>query len=306
MKIAVVTGGTSFIGAQTVRLLLSKSYKVFAIVREGSKNLAALPENSNLQIVMADMWDTDKWVNAIGNADLFFHLGWDGVGAEGRANIAVQNKNIDMTLACLKGASLLRCSRFVFAGTQAEYGEHFDEITEETPCNPIIEYGKAKLAVYQKASILAKKLNIQYIHTRIFSVYGKGDHEWALIPSCVKAFCKNESIALSHCTQKWNFMHVSDTAAALVALAQSEKSAKYDLYNVASADTRVLKEFVKTIYSLTGCNAELQFGSRLNMREKPVSLMPSVSRLTEVCNFKACISFENGIQELIALERKKV
>ena len=45
---------------------------------------------------------------------------------------------------------------------------------EDQPCHPVSEYGKDKVLVCRQAGEQAGQLHMDYIHTRIFSVYGPG------------------------------------------------------------------------------------------------------------------------------------
>ena len=77
--------------------------------------------------------------------EAFFHFGWDGAGSENRMNRDVQQKNAADSLKALEGARKLGCRTFLFSGSQAEYGIHREAMTEDTPLNPVSEYGKAKV-----------------------------------------------------------------------------------------------------------------------------------------------------------------
>lgn len=76
------------------------------------------------------------------------------------------------TLEAMQSASLMRCRLFVEAGSLAEYGIYNTIITEESPYQPVTEYGKAKLAVKEAGTKLSEKLSIKYLLLLIFSTYG--------------------------------------------------------------------------------------------------------------------------------------
>lgn len=117
-------------------------------------------------------------------AKAWLHLGWDGAGSDKRKDVKLQEKNIGYALQSLHTAAALGCKRFLFSGSQAEYGICNEWMKEEQECHPVSEYGKDKVLVYQQATKAAKELGVDYIHTRIFSVYGPGDHPWSLIETC--------------------------------------------------------------------------------------------------------------------------
>lgn len=295
MKKAVVTGATSFLGRYLVRELCARGYAVSAIIRPTSKSIGVFEGQVGVTTVPHDMDDVEGWCAAIGGADVFFHLGWDGIGAAGRSNMEIQEKNVRDALACLRGAHALGCKSFLFAGSQAEYGPKTALITEEDSCAPVINYGKGKLMVCEQATELAALLDITYYHTRIFSVYGIGDHPWALVPSAVKAFCDGEEKQLSSCRQSWNYMYVTDAVRDLVALAESGADA--GIYNVASRDTRELRAFVEEMLSACG-KGRASYGT-YDPAEQPVSLIPDVGKLEKAIGVLPETPFDEGIRALV-------
>lgn len=292
----VITGATSFLGRYVVNSLKTRGCQVYAIIRPTSKNVDAYSGDTNVITILYEMGDVDGWTAKIGRADYFIHLGWDGIAAQGRADSSIQERNVSAALNCLKGAASLGCKAFLFAGSQAEYGPQTGIITEETFCNPVIEYGKGKLKVLHDASELAKQLAIRYYHTRIFSVYGEGDHTWALVPSCIRTLCNGEDMKLSSCTQKWNYLYATDAGEVLSALLLS--GAPSGIYNIASRDTRTLKEFVQLIHSACSGSGKLVFGGYAST-EKQVSLQPDISKLISVIKYIPETPFEEVIVRMV-------
>lgn len=290
----VLTGATSFLGRYLVNELGRRNAEVLAIIRPNSSKRDMYTKYPHVRTILIDMDDTDAWIEAIGSADYFLHLGWDGVGASGRSDVAIQQKNIQIAMRCISGAEALGCKAFLFAGSQAEYGPQTGSISEDTPCNPVIEYGKAKLQVCEQG--IARPSFMKYYHARIFSVYGEGDHPWALIPKCIRTLCAGETMNLSSCMQYWNYMYAEDAAYVLCGLLLS--GAESGIYNVASKDTRRLKEFVEVIYASCGKRGRLCFGT-YHYTESPVSLQPDISRINRVIGEIPCTPFEEVIPKLI-------
>ncbi len=293
MSSYIVTGATSFIGKYLISNLCRQSTHIYAIIRPSSPSRQYFLHMPNVTTVLADMGDTETWKQCIEKADYFFHLGWDGVGDEGRANWQIQSENVKNAIACIHAAAKMGCRAFLFAGSQAEYGIRYENIshphphpggqickdeaiTEETPCNPVLNYAKGKLNVCQSALPLASQLGLTYYHTRIFSIYGKGDHPWALIPTCIKTLCAGREMRLSSCEQKWNYMAAADAADVIVRLMES--GAPSGIYHIAGRDTRQLKSFIRDIYDICGGLGSLSFGT-YNPSEPPASLNPSIGKL---------------------------
>lgn len=302
----VLTGASSFLGRALLLELMRRGEECYAIVRPQSKALGSLKEYEGLHIVLCDMEDDAHWKENIPSCDVFFHLGWDGIGQKDRADPSIQQVNVRNAIKCVRGAAELGARRFLFSGSQAEYGIRTSITDEQAPCHPVTEYGKGKLRALEECAYLAGKLGMDYVHMRIFSVYGPNDHPWALVPDCIRTLLNNSTMELSSCTQMWNYLHVADAARCLCELGNASALRGTNVLNVASSDTRILREFVEEIWVMTGKRGHLAFGERKNSIENPVGLYPNISKLLSLVNWRPCVQFSEGIHELIVREEERL
>lgn len=291
----VITGATGFLGRYIVEELGNLGEEVYAIIRPESSSRDMYKQTPFITTVIAELDDTARWEAEIGNADYFIHLGWAGTSIAGRAQTDVQQKNVEDTIKCINAAKRLGCKAFLFAGSQAEYGIKDDIITEQAECNPILEYGKAKLEVLRQA-LLQDMGDMKYYHARIFSVYGKGDHKRTLVQSCIRTLCDGGEMELSACKQYWNFLYAADAAYEICSLIKS--GAKSGIYNIASRDTRPLRDFVDELYELCESNGKLLFGV-YDPEKKPASLQPDISRLESAIGKIPYTPFKSAIKDMI-------
>lgn len=314
MKI-VVTGGTSFIGVPVIRRLLELGHHVYAIVRPGSANLWKLPDDKGLPgsliVLPVQLGDMDRIGEHIPEScDLCFHFGWDGAGSENRTNRAVQQQNVEDSVRVLEGAAALGCRRFLFSGSQAEYGIHQEPMTEDTVCRPLSEYGRAKVDFKCQAEELCRRKRVEgiwdmeYVHTRIFSIYGPGDHPWSLVESCLRIFLEGGEIKLGECTQQWNFLYIEDLVGALLSLGffpEALDQGQGAVFNIAGGakETKVLRGYVEQMYELCGKKGSFTYGQRAPNAEGPANLIPDITRIGRVTGWKPLISFEQGIKKML-------
>ena len=101
---------------------------------------------------------------------------------------------------------------------------------------------------------------------------------------------------LSSCMQYWNYMYATDAAYALCGLLMS--GAESGIYNIASKDTRRLKEFVEEIYDACEKNGSLSFGT-YDYTEKPVSLQPDITRLASVVGDIPLTAFDEAVTRMV-------
>ena len=350
----LLAGATSFLGLAVCRALLDRGDAVYAPVRADSARRSLLPVHPALHPFPGDLRDA----GAIRRADLpemevCVDFAWSGVGVRGRMDPAIQAENVKNTLSFLREAHALGCRRFLFSGSQAEYGVTEERVrsgvsasspvTEDAPCRPLSEYGKGKLTVLREGAELSRKLGMEYVHMRIFSVYGPGDHETSLVSTCVHAVRTGTRTSLGPCSQLWNFLYVEDLAAAVLALTDAASvSGGQRIYNVGSLDTRPLKDFVRDIFSVSGDAAPREHSAPFErtapresfkspedsaLRERsapPVSgalyefctrpagpegtpyLSPDISRLMRDTGFQPAVSFPEGIRRILAAKTAEV
>lgn len=317
MKI-VVTGATSFLGAASVRTLLAQGHQVYAVVRPGSANRGALPESQEgltvLELELSRLHEIGGFIGE--GCDAFLHFGWDGSGSENRKKPEIQQQNVEDSMKALKGALSLGCGRFLFGGSQAEYGQCRDVMGEDRKCRPVSEYGKAKLEFGRRArEFLARQkaldctgmLNndklagMEYVHARIFSVYGPGDHPWSLVNTCLDTFRAGKVMELGACSQYWNFLYIDDLVQALLGLLFWPGKLKHTVYNVAAGPeaTRPLREYVEEMHVLCGGKGSPRYGCLPPNAEGPANLIPDIRRIQEEIGWTPKVTFAEGIRRML-------
>ena len=143
--------------------------------------------------------------------DAVLHFAWDGVGSLGRSDIATQEKNLRMSKAFFSWAKAHGVKRFFFAGSQAEMGRGTRE--EPLPASP---YGEKKLAFSEYG--LKNHGEMEFIDLRMYSIYGKGDHERSLVKTLVRNTLRGMETEFGSGNKIWNFMAEEDFGRALAFL----------------------------------------------------------------------------------------
>ena len=304
----VVTGATSFVGTGAVKELLDRGHCVFAVLRENSAKADKLLQNGkipeNLTILEEDLGNLGNLVNRMEeHCDVFLHMGWRGAGSSSRKDAGIQERSVQDALNAVRTAKALGCRRFLFTGSQAEYGVHNTLMDETITCRPASPYGEAKLKVRRDAEKLCRELSLDYGHACIFSTYGPGDHPWSLISTCIDTFLHGGHMELSDCTQMWNFLYIEDAGRALAGLAEYEGSLLEHgcVYNLAGPmeETRSLRGFVEEIYRLCENRGSFEYGLRQPNAEGVVNLIPDIGKMKRVTGWTPEIHFEQGILNIL-------
>lgn len=298
MKNILVTGATSFIGVYLLNeLLKDKEYNIYVILRKNSKNSNKISGFRDIHIIPLDLCEISNLNNYVDHIDICFHLAWNGVRVPERYNDVLQETNYKYSIDTYETVKALGCSVFIGGGSQAEYGYCKDSIKEETPTVPNTAYGKYKLYTCNKLIDLGIKDGIRVIWGRIFSVYGKGDFENTLITSCIRKMKLNESIDLTEGTQYWNYLYVEDLARILVALKNNNKAC--GIYNLASDDTRMLKDYILDLKRVLNSESKINFGAVPYRTEGKVNIMPSIEKLKQCIPGISFVKFNEAVRQLL-------
>lgn len=304
MERVVITGVTGFLGENLAKKFCDNGYEVWALVRPESKNKDNLKRlGDKLHVLECTLYDTNKITSTIKYSDVWFHFAWGGVNREEIDSPEVQKQNIQMSLCAVHTAQLLGCKVFMDAGSRVEYGITSSVMTESLKCHPVNEYGKAKLEFYQDTVKECENTDMKYCHLRFFSVYGYGDHPWSIISTLLRELPLGNSVQLSACKHKWNFMYIDDAIDAVYSLYLSVKKNsifKSGIFNIASTDTRELRDFVLQIHEILEKKGTLEFGTFIQAKEGALSIIPDTTALREIAeNWKEQYTFERGIKETI-------
>lgn len=169
-RLWLVTGITSFVGSHTARELIKTGAEVTGVIREKSRNKAKVTGDPRLRQVRIISLDFDSLPEAedgkekefadkckdvlekTGRPDVWLHFSWDGAGSDARVNTALQKKNYENAKKAYYLAEAAGVKRFIFAGSQAEYGRGSHDNPE-----PRSDYGRAKLAFGRWAADLSKR-----------------------------------------------------------------------------------------------------------------------------------------------------
>lgn len=301
-KHILVTGATSFIGQALCWHLLRNGERLTALVRRDSVLPTFFSNQTAARVLKCGIEDCASALKGAGPFDAAVHLAWGGQGAAGRADSIRQQLNLQQSLALVDILANVGCGIFVGGGSQAEYGNLNGTITEDAICRPLTPYGEAKMRFTVEGASLCSSRGIKWRMPRIFSVYGAGDHPWALIPSLVASLKAKRAFPLTRGTQMWNYIHVDDAVRALTALLSP--NCEDGIYNIASGTSRPLADYVRQIYARFPDAPPPLFGNIPDPAGGLLSLEPSIAKLMRETGWTENITFSIGIEELIAKHRE--
>lgn len=228
-KIAVVTGGSGFVGSHLVDRLLAEEYHVKCIVR-GSSNLRWL-NGKNVEIFTCGLFDKVELKKILKDADYLFHIA--GV-VKSKEEKGYYDGNVETTRTLLDVLTEVNTGikRVVIASSLTASGPSLDgkPSTEETKEHPITTYGKSKLEQEKVAFSYNGKLPISIV--RFHAVYGERDTE---IYQFFKTYKMGLMPLIGFDDKKLNLVHVDDAVNGVYLASLSDKSIG-QIYFIASEE----------------------------------------------------------------------
>ncbi|WP_337872062.1 NAD(P)-dependent oxidoreductase [Ignavibacterium sp.] len=217
-QIAVVTGGTGFVGSHLVDLLLNKGFEVRCITRKSS-DLRWL-KDKDVKIFDCGLYDKEALKEIITDADYVYHVA--GV-VKSKTKEGYFRGNVDTTRTLIEATleSKSNLKRFLVVSSQTVTGPSMDvkPVNEETECRPITTYGKSKLE--EETLVLSYKDKLPITICRAPAVYGERDTEIFIY---FKTFSKGLTTTIGFNEKKLSLIHVLDLVRGFYLAATNEKS----------------------------------------------------------------------------------
>lgn len=259
MHKVLITGITGFLGSHIAENLVSNDIAVIGLKRKGS-NIWRCQDFAN-KIHWVDIDDEGLFKEELKrhSFDTIIHGAWIGVESNDRDNWIVQSKNIPFLVELLDVAKEVGTEKFIFLGSQAEYGNIDGKISEEDKTQALNAYGSIKLACLEIVMTFCNTNDINWIWLRLFSLFGERENENWLIPSLIQSMVNENQMDFTPGDQKYAYLYVKDFALLMNKLLVM--SIQSGIYNISSNKTRTIKSLIEDIRNSVNPNFVLNFGA---------------------------------------------
>lgn len=297
----LITGARGFIGAATVQAALDAGHSVAVLVRPGALRGRLQGVAGRVTWIEADLSQLDAPVLrrdcAAYAPDTVIHAGWTGVAGADRNREWQVSRNVPVALEVALLASECGAGHFIGIGSQAEYGQCAGRIVESQALHPTTLYGAAKVAAAVVTRTAAALRGMQHSWLRVFSTYGVGaDQAWVL-PMAADAMVRGAVPALTPCEQRWEFLHVSDAARAICAVAERTAGG---IFNLGSGDAQVLRDVILGLRDRIDASIEPNFGAVPYRPDQIMWLEADTARLRDATGWFPSVGIGAGLDELVA------
>jgi UDP-glucose 4-epimerase len=304
----LVTGGAGFIGSHLVERLIEAGATVLVVddLRLGQHEhlkSARASANGSLRVVEGDIRSADD-LSCITEfrPDTVFHLAAlhfiPYCAAHPAEALDVNVLGLQSVLRALRGAPL---ESLVFASSGAVYGLGDDPWAETAPVRPDEVYGLSKwvgeriLAQFQE-----DRPDVRVVAARLFNSYGPRETNPHVVPDIVRAVNEGRPIELGNLWPKRDLVFVTDTADALVAVA--EGTSGYEVFNVGTGVGTAIEDVVAAIEMLVGSTLEVrQVPER--MRDGDGHLISDPRKLMDTTGWRPRYDLQTGLGRLLESER---
>lgn len=297
MGLDLVTGGGGFIGSHLVDSLLAGGRRVrvldnFVVGRHS--NLERHKRNPQLEVVVADVTDSEAVTVACTGAERIFHLA-------ARADIVSSIKdphayfraNVDGTFNVLEAARRHRVGRLVYAASSSCYGIPAMYPTPETaPADPRYPYALTKYLGEQLVLHWARVYGLHAVSLRLFNVYGprartNGTYGAVFGVFLAQLFAREPLTVVGDGEQTRDFTFVTDVVDALLVAVQRGKVG--EVYNVGSGVPISVNELVRLLGSPPTVHVPKRPG-------EPDCTWADVSKIRQELGWVCKVSFPEGVR----------
>ena len=306
----LVTGAEGFIGSHLTEALLRRGVRVRAMVLYNSFGSWGWLEDlghdlrANLEVVLADVRDSNAVDEAVGGCHAVLHLAaLIAIPYSYRAAESYVDTNVKGTLNIVNAARKHGVEKVVSTSTSEVYGSaRYTPIDEAHPLQPQSPYSASKIAADQIALSYFHSFGTPVAVCRPFNTFGPRQSNRAVIPTVITQIAAAESeIRLGATSPRRDFTYVGDTAAGLIAVAESDETVGRQV-NLGTGWDVSIGETVEIIKDLMGSSASVTCESeRLRPEGSEVDrLLASNELVRELTGWSPELAGPEGFREGLA------
>jgi nucleoside-diphosphate-sugar epimerase len=261
----LITGGLGLIGHNVTAKLEAKEHEV--VITDTQTNYGIIPQDeldylmterrkkiATDRIYRIDITDRDgiDWLIREHKPDVIIHMAsfprQKVVNANPAHGAEVMMEGL---INVLESAKAHRVERVVYISSSMVYGDFEDQVTEDSECTPIGQYGIMKLAGEHLVKDYHRRGAFDYIIIRPSAVYGPLDVEDRVVAKFMLAAMRGETLKVNGAEETLDFTYVEDAADGIVSAATRIMSANR-IYNITKSHSVTLLEAAEMIVQIVG------------------------------------------------------
>jgi UDP-glucose 4-epimerase len=306
-KRILITGGAGLIGSHIADLVAVEQPRDIIIldnfVRGRRDNLRQVPDGASMHIVDGDIRDRALLARTFEDVDIVFHQAAIRITQCAEEPRLAFDVLAEGTFNVLEAAVQAGVSKVIAASSASVLGlaDVFPTSEQHHPYNNRTIYGAAKTFNEGLLRSFAEMYGLQYVALRYFNVYGPrmdvhGAYTEVLIRWMERLAAGMPPIIHGDGSQTMDFVHVRDIARANMLAASSEVTD--EVFNVASGEETSLLELAQLLTVIMESSQRPQHHPARAVNGVTRRLADT-SKAEQLLGFKAKISLEQGLRELV-------
>jgi dTDP-6-deoxy-L-talose 4-dehydrogenase (NAD+) len=193
----------------------------------------------------------------LGSPDLLIHLAWrDGFIHNSPEHMKNLSSHVEFLRSYIKGGG----KNVAIMGTMHEIGYWEGAVDENTPCNPLSQYGVAKNALRQSLMLAVKELEFNLYWLRAFYIFGDDAHGSSIFAKITHAAEEGkETFPFTTGKNKYDFISINELAKQIIA-ATTQRDIT-GIINVCSGKAVSLAKQVEWFIKDRGYSIALKYGA---------------------------------------------
>lgn len=247
----IVTGGNGYVGSHVIKVLLDMGHEVLVC------DIASDSVDKRAQFIDVNIFEERKDIyDALGRPDICLHLAWrNGFVHNAPTQMGDLSAHYRFLTAMIDGG----LKHLAVMGSMHEVGYWEGKIDENTPCNPLSQYGIAKDALRRSMTLYCKDHGVILQWLRGFYIYGDDQRNHSIFTKLLEAEKKGQEwFPFTTGKTKYDFITVEDLATQIAcAITQDEITG---IINCCSGDPISLADKIEGYIKENNLKIKLDYG----------------------------------------------
>ena len=303
-----ITGGMGLIGHNIVRML-EKTHFHNITITDTKTNYGFIPQ-AEIDYLMSERqkriqtipYDIDvrnheqlDYLFDKTKPDIVYHLASYPRQKAVEANPVLASDVMNTGLTNLLELSVKhQVKRFIYVSSSMVYGNFEHDVTEDSPCNPIGQYGIFKLMGEHLVKDYHRRTGLEYTIIRPSAVYGEYDVEDRVVSKFMLTAMRGGVLKVNGPDEVLDFTYVEDAASGIARLPIFPRSAN-QTYNITRSDDKLT-----TLYEAAELAVKIAGKGSIVVNDRDLSFPKrgklSIKKAQEDISYQPQVGVEEGFQ----------